>query len=120
MQVLNTRTLQDGYIEEGYCPREPCARLPSTYINHYCANGGVVCPQFGGKAAEADKRALEVLQEAYGPDYKVLTRLPPPVGPSIHINFLDCPEIGLPCTESPEQQMETVSKASILCLSTRP
>lgn len=63
--------MQEGYIEQGYCPREPCARLPSTYINHYCANGGVVCPQFGGKAAEADKRALEVLQEAYGPDYKV-------------------------------------------------
>ena len=64
--------LQDGYIEQGYCPREPTARLPSTYINHYCANGGVVCPQFGGIAAEADANAIKVLQEAYGPDYKVL------------------------------------------------
>lgn len=63
---------KDGYIEQGYCPREPTARLPSTYINHYCANGGVVCPQFGGVAAEADKNALKVLQEAYGPDYKVV------------------------------------------------
>ena len=64
--------MQDGYIEQGYCPREPTARLPSTYINHYCANGGVVCPQFGGIAAEADANAIKVLQEAYGPDYKVL------------------------------------------------
>lgn len=63
--------LQEGYIEQGYCPREPCARLPSTYINHYCANGGVVVPQFGGKAAEADKRALEIIQHAYGSEYKV-------------------------------------------------
>lgn len=47
-------------------------RLPSTYINHYCANGGVVVPQFGGVAAEADKRALQIIQEAYGPDYKVV------------------------------------------------
>lgn len=63
---------KDGYIEQGYCPREATARLPSTYINHYCANGGVVCPQFGGVAAEADANALKVLQEAYGPDYKVV------------------------------------------------
>ena len=72
--------MQPNYIEEGYCPREPCARLPATYINHYCANGGVVCPQFGGIAAEADKKALEVLQEAYGPDYKVrIVGAPPAV-----------------------------------------
>lgn len=68
-------SLQEGYVEAGYCPREPCARLPSTYINHYCANGGVVCPQFGGIAAEADKRALETLQMAYGPGYKVCVYL---------------------------------------------
>ena len=53
-------------------PRIAGERLPSTYINHYCANGGVVVPQFGGVAAAADKKALEVIQEAYGPDYKVL------------------------------------------------
>ncbi len=23
--------------------------MPATYINHYCANGGVVVPQFGGQ-----------------------------------------------------------------------
>ncbi|KAG0565668.1 hypothetical protein M758_7G005500 [Ceratodon purpureus] len=64
--------LAEGYIEKGYVPRIAGERLPSTYINHYCANGGVVVPQFGGVAAEADKRALEIIQEAYGPDYKVV------------------------------------------------
>jgi agmatine deiminase len=65
-------SLQEGYIAKGYVPRIAGERLPSTYINHYCANGGVVVPQFGGVAAEADKRALEIIQEAYGPDYKVV------------------------------------------------
>lgn len=64
--------LADGYVEKGYVPRIAGERLPSTYINHYCANGGVVVPQFGGVAADADKKALEIIQEAYGPDYKVV------------------------------------------------
>jgi agmatine deiminase len=46
--------------------------MPATYINHYCANGGVVVPQFGGVAAETDRLAIETLQRAYGPDYKVV------------------------------------------------
>lgn len=29
-------------------------------------------PQFGGKASEADAQALKIIQEAYGPDYKVI------------------------------------------------
>ena len=53
-------------------PRIPGERLPASYINHYIANGGVVVPQLGGSASETDKRVLEVLQEAYGPDYKVV------------------------------------------------
>lgn len=36
--------------------------MPATYINHYCANGGVVVPQFGGWAAETDALAIETLQ----------------------------------------------------------
>lgn len=64
--------LQPEHITKGYCPRLPGVRMPATYINHYCANGGVVVPQFGGTAAETDARAIETLQEAYGPSYKVV------------------------------------------------
>jgi hypothetical protein len=39
--------LQPEHITKGYVPRLACARLPGSYINHYCANGGVVVPQFG-------------------------------------------------------------------------
>lgn len=60
------------HIEKGYVPRIPGERLPATYINHYKANGGAVVPQFGAGAEEADKRALEILAEAYGSDCKVV------------------------------------------------
>ncbi|CAL8460755.1 g286 [Coccomyxa elongata] len=60
------------HIAKGYCPRLPGVRMPATYINHYAANGGVVVPQFGGIAAETDRLAIETLQQAYGPDYKVV------------------------------------------------
>jgi agmatine deiminase len=46
--------------------------MPATYINHYAANGGVVVPQFGGWAAETDRRAIETLQAAYGSERKVV------------------------------------------------
>jgi agmatine deiminase len=64
--------LQPEHIKKGYCPRLPGVRMPATYINHYCANGGVVVPQFGGWAAETDRKAIETLQAAYGPSYKVV------------------------------------------------
>lgn len=54
--------LQPDHIKKGYCPRLPGVRMPATYINHYCANGGVVVPQFGGWAAETDALAIETLQ----------------------------------------------------------
>ena len=41
--------MQPDHIKKGYCPRLPGVRMPATYINHYCANGGVVVPQFGGR-----------------------------------------------------------------------
>lgn len=59
---------QPEHIAKGYCPRLANARLPGSYINHYCANGGVVVPQFG---YHTDKLAIEALQKAYGPSYKV-------------------------------------------------
>lgn len=60
---------QPEHITKGYVPRLACARLPGSYINHYCANGGVVVPQFG---YATDQQAIDVLQEAYGPSYKVV------------------------------------------------
>mgnify|MGYP001811097511 CR=1 FL=1 len=59
---------QPDHIAKGYCPRLANARLPGSYINHYCGNGGVVVPQFG---YPTDKLAIEALQKAYGPSYKV-------------------------------------------------
>lgn len=50
-------------------PRLANARLPGSYINHYCANGGAVVPQFG---YPTDQQAIDVLQKAYGPGYKVV------------------------------------------------
>lgn len=63
------RTQQPEHITKGYVPRLACARLPGSYINHYCANGGVVVPQFG---YPTDQQAIDVLQAAYGPGYKVV------------------------------------------------
>jgi agmatine deiminase len=41
------------HIKLGYVPRIPGERLAASYINHYIANGGIVCPQFGGEQAGA-------------------------------------------------------------------
>jgi hypothetical protein len=61
--------LQPEHITKGYVPRLANARLPGSYINHYCANGGAVVPQFG---YPTDQQAIDVLQKAYGPGYKVV------------------------------------------------
>jgi agmatine deiminase len=61
--------LQPEHITKGYVPRLANARLPGSYINHYCANGGVVVPQFG---YPTDQQAIDALQSAYGPGYKVV------------------------------------------------
>jgi hypothetical protein len=60
---------QPEHIAKGYVPRLAGARLPGSYINHYCANGGVVVPQFG---YPTDQQAIDALQAAYGPGYKVV------------------------------------------------
>ena len=60
---------QPEHITKGYVPRLANARLPGSYINHYCANGGVVVPQFG---YPTDQQAIDALQKAYGPGYKVV------------------------------------------------
>lgn len=62
-------TVDPEHITKGYVPRLANARLPGSYINHYCANGGAVIPQFG---YPTDQQAIDVLQAAYGPEYKVV------------------------------------------------
>eukprot|EP00878_Enallax_costatus_P012741 GHUV01013305.1.p1 GENE.GHUV01013305.1~~GHUV01013305.1.p1 ORF type:complete len:444 (+),score=149.21 GHUV01013305.1:397-1728(+) len=62
-------TIDPEHIAKGYVPRLANARLLGSYINHYCANGGVVVPQFG---YPTDQQAIDVLQKAYGPDYRVV------------------------------------------------
>ena len=64
--------VQPDHIEKGFCPRIPGERLPASYINHYVANGGAVVPRFGGYSADRDAEAVRVLQEAYGPERKVV------------------------------------------------
>ncbi len=65
--MFSILAMQPDHIKKGYCPRLPGVRMPATYINHYCANGGVVVPQFGGWAAETDARAIETLQVRFLP-----------------------------------------------------
>lgn len=59
------------HVKKGYVPRIAGERLAASYINHYIANGGVVCPQFGGAQAKSDELALEILSKAY-PGRKVV------------------------------------------------
>lgn len=37
-------------------PRKAGERLAGSYANFYLPNGGVIAPQFGGEASEADAR----------------------------------------------------------------
>ncbi|MDK2811609.1 MAG: agmatine deiminase [Petroclostridium sp.] len=48
-------------------PKRICEnkRLTLSYINFYFVNGGIILPQFGGKAEETDKLAEEVLQKTF-------------------------------------------------------
>ncbi|KAI7845118.1 hypothetical protein COHA_001323 [Chlorella ohadii] len=56
----------------GSKPRVAGERMAASYANCYICNGGVVVPAFGGEAAEADARAVEVLKGAF-PDRKVVS-----------------------------------------------
>jgi len=46
--------------------------LTLSYINFYFVNGGIILPQFGGKYAETDKMAKEVLKSTF-PDREIVT-----------------------------------------------
>lgn len=47
-------------------------RLTLSYINFYFVNNGIILPVFGGEAAEADQKAIEVLAAAF-PDRRIRT-----------------------------------------------
>ena len=52
----------EGYVfEEGEDTREVGERLAASYVNFYFSNGAVIMPAFGGKNAESDQRAAEIL-----------------------------------------------------------
>ncbi|PRW60837.1 agmatine deiminase [Chlorella sorokiniana] len=59
-------------VLDGSKPRVAGERMAASYANCYVCNGGVVVPAFGGEAAEADARAVEVLQAAF-PGRKVVS-----------------------------------------------
>ncbi|KAG2430345.1 hypothetical protein HYH02_013709 [Chlamydomonas schloesseri] len=63
--------MHPDHVKKGYVPRVPGERLAASYINHYIANGGIVCPQFGGAQSKSDEQALEILSKAY-PGRKVV------------------------------------------------
>lgn len=47
-------------------------RLTLSYLNFYFVNGGIILPVFGGAAEETDRKAAEILGEAF-PDRKIRT-----------------------------------------------
>ena len=52
----------DYEFSEGEDTREPGERLAASYVNFYFGNDCVLVPQFGGKYAEDDARALRILR----------------------------------------------------------
>ncbi len=57
--------MHPDHAKKGYVPRVAGERLAASYINHYIANGGIVCPQFGGAQVGA-ARGVDVAHGAQG------------------------------------------------------
>ncbi len=54
----------EGYVfEEGEDTREAGERLAASYVNFYFSSNSVLVPQLGGKNAESDARAVEILSK---------------------------------------------------------
>lgn len=45
-----------GFVREILLALQAGERMAASYVNFYLPNGGVVVPQFGGKAADTDAR----------------------------------------------------------------
>lgn len=48
------------------------SRLTLSYLNFYFVNGGIILPVFGEDAAEADQKAIEILEKTF-PNHQVRT-----------------------------------------------
>ena len=76
LEILNNSTDAKGrkleIIQISQPPRADYKgeRLTLSYLNFYFVNDGIILPTFGGNAAEADKKAEEVLNLAF-PDRKI-------------------------------------------------
>lgn len=49
-------------IIPGIMPRSEGARLPASYTNFYCVNGGIIVPQFG---SEQDAQAMDIIAQCF-------------------------------------------------------
>lgn len=76
LEILNNSTDAKGrkleVIQINQPPRADYEgeRLTLSYLNFYFVNNGIILPTFGGNAADADKKAEEVLSLAF-PDRKI-------------------------------------------------
>lgn len=76
LQILNNSTDAKGRKLEIIQIKQPPRadyegeRLTLSYLNFYFVNNGIILPTFGGNAAEADKKAEEILSLAF-PDRKI-------------------------------------------------
>lgn len=76
LEILNNSTDAKGrkleIIQINQPPRADYEgeRLTLSYLNFYFVNNGIILPTFGGNAADADKKAEEVLSLAF-PDRKI-------------------------------------------------
>ena len=67
--VLITKEEEKGVdVKEGSIPRVEGERLAASYVNYYCANGGIVMPLFDDPADEA---AMAKMREVF-PDREVV------------------------------------------------
>jgi agmatine deiminase len=76
LEILNNSTDAKGrkleIIQINQPPRADYEgeRLTLSYLNFYFVNAGIILPTFGGNAADADKKAEEILSLAF-PDRKI-------------------------------------------------
>ena len=69
--VLSEEDLKGYVFEEGEDTREAGERLAASYVNFYISNGAVVYPCFGDENTESDRRAGDILAEAF-PNRKII------------------------------------------------
>jgi agmatine deiminase len=63
--ILTEKDLEGYVFEEGEDTREVGERLAASYVNFYISNGAVIYPCFGDENTESDRRAGNILAEAF-------------------------------------------------------